>query len=374
MRRVAVATVVHDRLRSSLLVVGLAAAWTLVTVQLGLRRGFDAASRAVVDRVGGDVWVFAKGTRVVDDGEALAPSAHARATSHPCVVAARPVIVDYTQVRRPDRSLVTAQLVAVDDATRDRVPWQVVRGDRRALDQPSTVAIDLDDAVKLGITGDPVGARLTLRVGELDVHAVTRGARPFTQTPYLFTSASTARRLLSLDPNAATYWVLSLRSPSCERDVIRHVEEDPTLGAAPRSTLSRQTADHWIEDSGIGSLLTAGGGVAAVTAAAILVQSVVTMVRSHARELATLRVLGASRRELGSYVAWQVGVVVAAAGALALGLASLVAGALRESGLPVVVDGLSCLAGVVAAAVATVAAAVAGSYVLGRIDTRKVLG
>ncbi len=374
MRRVALATVAHDGLRSALLVVGMASAWTLVTVQIGLGLGFDASSRAIVDHAGGDVWVFARGTRVVDDGEMLGASAGRHARAHPCVRAARPIVVDYTQARRPDRSLVTAQIVAVDAASRARVPWQLVRGDRYELGRASAVAVDLDDAERLGLASEPVGAKLRLRVGELDVRAATRGARPFTQTPYLFMDIATARRLLGLAEGAATYWALDLNSPSCERAVIAHIERDPDLGAAPREEVARRTAAHWVDSSGIGALLSAGSALAAVVAGAILVQSIVTMVRTHARELATVRVLGASRRELAAYVAWQVGVIAAAAGLLALGGATAVASALRSSGLPVVVDARSWLVGALAAVASTAAAALVGAAVLGRIDPRKVLG
>lgn len=374
MRRVALATVLHDGLRSSLLVVAMASAWTLVTVQLGLGRGFDASSRAIVDHAGGDVWVFARGTRVVDDGEMLAASVGAHAAAHPCVQAARPILVDYTQVRRPDRSLVTAQIVAVDAATRARVPWQLVRGERDELGRASAVAIDLDDASKLGLEGEPIGARLKLRAGELDVRAVTRGARPFTQTPYLFMDLATARRLLGAADGVATYWALDLRSASCAAEVIAHVESEPDLGAASREEVARRTAAHWVDNSGIGALLSAGSVLAAVVAGAILVQSVVTMVRTHARELATIRVLGASRRELAAYVAWQVGLVAVGAGLLALAGASAVASMLRGSGLPVIVDARSWLAGAAAAVASTATAALVGAVVLGRIDPRKVLG
>ena len=43
-----------------------------------------------------------------------------------------------------------------------------------------------------------------------------------------------------------------------------------------------------------------------------------TIVRTHTRELATIRALGARRGELSSFVAWQVGVVAASATVVAL--------------------------------------------------------
>ena len=186
MRRVALATLRHDALRSSLLVAGLATAWSLVTVQLGLRRGFELSSRAILDHAGGDVWIAAPGVKVIDDGEPVA-AASVTDVAHPCIVGRRPIIVDYTQARRPDGSLVTVQVVGVDAASRGRVPWAVAAGEREELERSAAAGIDEADAGKLGLARDGMGQEIRLRSGAvLRVGVVSRGARNFTQTPYLF--------------------------------------------------------------------------------------------------------------------------------------------------------------------------------------------
>jgi putative ABC transport system permease protein len=349
MRRVALATLAHDRLRTAMLIAGLGAVWALVAVQVGLRRGFERSARAIIDRAGGDLWVAADGVRVVDDGEPIA----APAATDECIARMRPVIVDYAQARRPDRSLVTVQIVAM------------AAGASRP-DGPPAVAIDDADVEKLGLGPDPVGREIELRSGvRLRIASLSRGVRSFTQTPYLFVDITTAREILDLPASSATFWTIDRQDAACVSASGRSVHS--------REALARTTVEHWIEGSGIGTLLAAGSLMAAVVGAIVLLQSALTTVRTHVRELATVRALGAKRRELAAFVAWQVGVVASAATIIALGLASVLARVLAREGLSVIVDHWTCGAGAFIAAASTALAAIAGARVLGRIDPREVL-
>lgn len=371
MRRVALATLRHDALRSALLVLGLATAWALVAVQLGLRRGFELSSSAIPAHAGGDLWITARGVRVVDDGEPVARS-DASSLGDGCAKDARPLIVDYNQARRADGSLVTVQILAADGAS-GAVPWGVAAGDPSALSEARAVGVDLADTEKLGLPADPLGATLELRSGaQLTVRVVTRGARSFTQTPYLFTSTATARSVLALPEDAATFWILDRPEEACASKI----ETDAAaakLGAVRRTALEETTRAHWVESSGIGSLLWVGTLMAAIVGGAAMLLSTATLVRTHTKEIATVRALGASRREIASFVAWQVGVVSVAAGTLALGLATALSSALRSTGLTVVVGPSSWIAGGALAALTTLLASAFGARVLARLDPRQVI-
>jgi hypothetical protein len=370
MRRVALATLAHDWLRTVMLIVGLGAAWALITVQLGLRRGFEASSRAIVDHVGGDVWVGARGARVVDDGEPVVLST--LGAMEACVTRRRPAIVDYAQARRPDGSLVTVQIVGVDEASRSSVPWGLAAGQRTSLAEQGAAAIDVADAEKLGLAGDGMDRALELRTGQkLHVVAVTRGARSFTQTPLVFVDVQTARAVLSLPDDTATFWVHDTAGPSCHDRLVASL--GGRFATSTREELAEGTAAHWIGGSGIGALLAAGSLMAALVGSAALLQSTVTIVRTYQRELATIRALGARRSELAAFLGWQVGAVSVLATLLALVVASAVSNGLRSSGLVVVVDGWSGLGGLGVAVASTALAAVVGGRVLSAIDPRKVL-
>ncbi len=369
MVRVALAVLRYDRWRTSLLIMALGATWALVIVQLGLRRGFEQSARAVVDHVGGDTWLVAKGVRVLDDGEPLPPLA----VPPGCVRAQRPVIVDYAQVRRPDGSLTTVQIVGVDAASASGVPWGVVAGDARALAEPMMVGVDEADASKLGLPDAGTGRDVVLRDGtKLRVRSVSRGARSFTQTPFLFVDVKTARGLAGLRSTESTFWAVDSTGAGC-RETVARAAEAVGARAVEREELASSTARHWVDDSGIGTLLTAGCVLSALVGAAALIQSVLTMLRTHAKEIATLRALGARRSDLSAFVGWLIGSVSVGAGCLALSVAMGCGWMLRGAGLIVVVDRSSALAGLVVAVVSTGVAAFWGGRSLAKIDPRTVL-
>lgn len=372
MRRVALATLRHDLVRTVLLVAGLASAWALVTVQLGLRRGFELASRGLLDHVGGDVWVSARGVKVIDDAEPVLASV-LPVSLDPCVLRRRPLVVDFAQVRLSDGSLVTVQIVGVDPASRDRVPWSVLAGVRGEIDSAGLVGIDAADVSRLELKGQGMGQELRLRTGvPLRVGVVSRGARNFTQTPYVFVDIETARRVLGLPSDGASFWVLDLRDPSCAPAVSRSIQ-GPSLAAPTREELALSTTRARIDGSGIGLLLTVGSLMAGAVGAAALLQSTMTLVRTHLREIATIRALGARRSELAVFVAWQAGIVSVLAAVLALALASALAKLLEGAGLSVVVDAWSWAVGLGIALTSTITAALVGARLLGRVDPREVL-
>ena len=68
---VALLSLLHDRGKLVAAIAGVALAATLLLVQIGLFVAFLETSSAIVRRIGGDIWVMARGTEVVDNGETL---------------------------------------------------------------------------------------------------------------------------------------------------------------------------------------------------------------------------------------------------------------------------------------------------------------
>jgi hypothetical protein len=84
-RRIALKSLAYDRGKLLASIAGVAFAATLLLGQIGLYAGFLSSSSALVSHVGGDVWVMARGTQVVDNGERLSAGSRQYAASHPCV-------------------------------------------------------------------------------------------------------------------------------------------------------------------------------------------------------------------------------------------------------------------------------------------------
>jgi hypothetical protein len=62
-RRIALKSLLHDRGKAGAALAGVAFATTLLLVQSGVYLGFLETSAGLISRVGGDVWVMARGAR-----------------------------------------------------------------------------------------------------------------------------------------------------------------------------------------------------------------------------------------------------------------------------------------------------------------------
>lgn len=302
-------------------VAGVAFAATLLLGQIGLYAGFLASSSALVRNVGGDVWVMARGTQVVDNGERLSAGSRQHAASHPCVSRVRGIILSYAALRKPNGSLEAVQVVGVEPDSKHIVPWSLARGLPQDLHGPSRVAIDGLDLEKLAVQGDPVGAELGIGRHTVRVAAVTEGIRAFTLAPYVFGELETARRVMEMGSDQATYWVLDLERPDCMASVVAHVQKHPDLDAHSTEEFRLMTEDYWVKGSGAGTAIGFSALLGLVVGIVIVGQTLYAVTKEHLRELATLKAIGARPTEIVGFVAWQAAFLALVGGGLGVVMA-----------------------------------------------------
>jgi putative ABC transport system permease protein len=318
MLEVALRSLAHDRGKLVAALAGVAFAATLLFVQIGLFVGFLRTSSALISRVGGDVWVMARGTEVLDNGDALPASTRMRVASHPCVSRVRGLVVAVVSFRKPSGAQDYAQIVGVEPSQRPRVPWNIVRGLPDDLHAPLRVAIDEHDLEKFQIRTDPIGASIDVSGRTARIAGLTQGIRSFALYPYLFTEIDNARRLAGLDEASAQYWIADLTHAGCAAGVVRTLGRSPGLSAYTAAEFTRLTEGYWVFGSGAGSALAFSALFALVVGAVIVGQTLFSITKEHLRELATLKAMGASPRELTAFVGWQAGFLALVGGGLGL--------------------------------------------------------
>lgn len=305
MLRIALQSLAHDRGKLLASLAGVAFAATLALAQIGLYTGFLQTSSALIRRTGGDLWVMARGTRVLDNGERLSPGTREILAEHPCVKSVRGVIIAFVALRKPDDSINAVQVIGFDPGAGPTMPWSLLRGLPQDLHAPLRVSVDALDLGKLGIRGDPMGTRLRVGTQQVYVGAVTEGIRSFTLSPYLFSELDTARRVAGLGDGQAMYWVLDLDHSSCSADVIHAVERHPDLEAHTTDEFCRMTEYYWVTGSGAGMALGFSALLGLVVGVVIVGQTLYAVTKEHFRELATLKAIGARPSEIVGFVAWQ---------------------------------------------------------------------
>jgi putative ABC transport system permease protein len=370
-RRIALRSLTHDRSRFLAALAGVAFAGLLATVQNALYEGFLYTTSSVITRMGGDVWVTARGVRVLDNVEPLSAGTRAVVAEHACVTRVRPLIVAFSWLRTADGSRETVRVVGTDRGE-PYVPWELARGLPSDLEAPMRVAVDELDLARIGVTGDPIGHALAIMNQRAYIGAVTRRARSFTLLPFVFARIDDARRLTRLSDGQVSAWVVDLRDPGCAEDVVRTIEQNPELRGWPMVQLRKETQRFWIESSGAGAILAFSALMGLMVGGVIVGQTLYSAVRDHEPELATLRAIGASPWKVTGFVAWQALVLTAVGGALgtaaALGLGTLA----QRGGVEMIFSGAVLIKSVaVLVAMACAASAMSLRHVL-RIEPARV--
>jgi putative ABC transport system permease protein len=348
MLEVAIVSLVHDTGKLIASLAGVALSATLLLVQLGLFAGFLDTSSALIRHVGGDVWVMARGTEVLDNGEALSIAARNVTQAHPCVEDVRAVVTAIVPLRKPSGALDHVQVVGVEEPQRPLVPWSLTRGLLSDLALPLRVTVDEHDLDKLQIRGEPIGATLSVAGNIAHVAGVTTKIRSFALAPYLFTSVDNARTLTHVGDGQAHYFVADLREPSCAAAVTQHIDAHPDLEALTMRAFAERTETYWVFGSGAGAALGFSALFGLIVGAVIVGQTLFSITKEHLRELATLKAMGASRRELIAFVGWQAAFIGVIGGLIGGGVAFALESILSANGIQVILSPLVLMVGAVA--------------------------
>jgi putative ABC transport system permease protein len=355
----ALQSLVYERGKLVVSVVGVAIATALLLSQIGILEGMKVASSRVIRHFGGDIWVMARGTNVLDNAETISAGVRSLIMAHPCIRTARGLIYALTYARRHDGSYESVIVVGSDSTQSDPLfPWRMIAGLPSNLKNPQAVTVDSRDAKKLALPRNAVGETFELAGQNAHVVGVTQGIRSVMVMPYLFTSLRNARGFLELAEGQVSHWVLHLTHPSCQQDVISWIERHPDLQALPTATWAKMTEDYWVRESGAGSLLGLTAALGLVVGVVIVGQTLYALTQEHFQELAMLRVLGARSHELAGFVAWQVLAIGALGSLIGIGLAFILQYVMEQSDLevnlsqPVLLTGLAVVVGMCAVSAA----------------------
>ncbi len=309
MRRIALQTLFHDRSKLAVALAGVIFAAVLVFTQLGLLKGYATSFVTIIDIVGGDVWVISHGAETLEWAEPLSVGSAAVAGGHACVEKVRPLIFKPGELRKPDGALQQVLIVAADPGPGRHLPWAMTRGNPLDLAAPLRVTVDTIDREKLQLPPDPVGTLVEIGGLTAVVAGTSTGIRSGATMPFVFADPASARRLARLPDGSVTAWLLDLEDPACAPAVIAQIDRHPGLQAMTGADASARGQRYWLKTTGIGSALIFVAVLGLIVGTVIVGQTLFSLVRERERELATLRALGFSSKELAGFVAWQAGLL-----------------------------------------------------------------
>ncbi len=274
----------------------------LVGLQAGLLLGLFSAASLVIDRSSADVWVGSYGVVTVDQGEAIPERWLVRLASQPQVQRCEIFQQGHGLWIRPDGGTELCMIVGsrLGADALGAVP-ELTPALRARLRELGAVVVVESDLHRLGISG----AGVTANISDQQVHVVgvVRGLEGLANA-YVFCSIPTARMLLYLEPDQATYLLARCHTPATAAEVVAGFRGDSHLAAFTREDFSLRSRLYWLTKTRAGLALGWTAVLGLLVGAGITSQTLSAATAASQREYALLRAMGIPRRRMAASVAW----------------------------------------------------------------------
>ena len=290
----AVKNLFHDRIRLAVTLIGILFSVVLVAVQLGLYFGARKMIVGMVENANAQLWVMTNGAKSFEEGGVSLRSTERHAVlSVPGVEAAVPIIVSFTEWRKPNGSMTTAIVVGSDVESGGLAPWGVIAGTRASINEPGGVAVDRSYLSDLGVTG--IGDTAEIQQSRVRITAITEGIRSFTMAPFVFTTLNRARGLLGVPSDNFSYLLVQL-APGSDVERVRTSIAGRLDGreVLTKDEFRERSLSQWLFSTGAGVALIGGALLGLLVGTVIVAQTLYSSTKDHLNEFATLRALGSS--------------------------------------------------------------------------------
>lgn len=341
--RYALRTIWHERRRYSAGVLAVAFSAVLVAMQVGILMGLIGVVSVPIVNSRAQIWVMYPNTPACDLGRPIPNYWRDRLWMQPEIEGVDEYIQGFTYWKTPGGATELIIVVGcnVDDDSLGPVA-QLDTRQRDLLTEPGAVILDAKDAHRLEV--DQVGQTGEVSGYQVRVVDFTQGMGSISG-PYVLCSLPTARQMLRLRDDQATYLLGWCRAAADVPAVIGRLRQewassegtsralvDEALAFSSRSKL------HWIRKTKAGLAIGFAAVLGLLVGASITSQTLYAATAASLKELAVLRALGIPRRRMQTFVLQQA-LIVGLAGLLLAGpLAALLAALARWLGIPVVLE------------------------------------
>jgi putative ABC transport system permease protein len=290
---------VHDRVRFTVTLVGIAFSTVLMGIQLGMLLNFMHTTSIIVDQAGADIWIAAQGTSSVDLATPIEERRRFQALAVEGVAKAEPMLLVFRPWKRTDGVRVMAIIIGVDlDAEMGLPPLvEPAISVRDALSIPNGVIIDRLYAEKLGVHS--VGQLVEINDHRARIAGFTDGIRTFTQSPYVFTSLRNARLLTGHSDKDITYVLVRLDQGQSQAPVVQALSKRmPDVDVLRTGQFSDRSRSYWLFTTGAGITLISSSLLALLVGVVIVAQTLYASTMDRLPEYAVIRAMGGPRSYL----------------------------------------------------------------------------
>jgi putative ABC transport system permease protein len=291
----------HERQRYIPAMMAVTFSALLVALQISLLIGTFSMVSIPIDNTSADIWVAEPNVVSVDVGEAIPERWRTRLDRVEGIVQTEAYIQAFLPWTKPGGGTENSIVIGsrLHEGAMGAVQ-QLTPELRLKLGEPGTIVVDTADLGRLGLK---TGVGEQAQVGGLRVRivGVVSGLKGLAG-PYVFTSFETARRLVHLAPDSATYLLARCRDPQDAGTVVERLRRYENLSAYTSTAFSFRSRWYWLRTTGGGIALGCSALLGLLVGAVVTSQTLYAATAASFREFAVLRAVGVPKWRLATMV------------------------------------------------------------------------
>lgn len=310
-------SLLHDRLRFAITVIGVAFAVTLVFVQVGLFLGLLDNASISIEHIDADLWVTSHDVQNIDFSHTFPETRVNRVRSVPGVARADNLIIWFMNIALPNGAVEGTEVYGLEDFERWKMPWNVAEGNLRELRNGNYFFLDSSATKRYGPF--KVGEYREILDTRLKIIGRSNDAKSFTTTPIAFIDYHLAQRLLPGQLDGNTTYVLVKLAPGADINAVRGEIQRrlPYNDVYTRAEWARRSRNYWVESTGLGLNMYLTVFLGCLVGIVVVAQTLYTSTMEHIKEFGTVKAIGGGNGDIYAILAKQA--TIAAAAGFALG-------------------------------------------------------
>lgn len=311
----------HDKLRFTITVAGVAFAVALVLGQIGLFFGLLDNSTLTIRHGRADLWVTSKATPNVDFAHQFPETYVDRVRSVPGVERADNLIVTFMNIQLPTGAEEGGVFYAMEDHAAWDLPWKVKSGDLGDLRRGDYLF--MDESAKRRLGDFSVGDYREVQHQRFRIAGMSEEAKSFTTTPVSFIDF---RRAQAMNPDLlkgkTSYVLVKLAQGADAAAVKAEIQRRlPFNDVYTKNEWAEKSEAYWIKNTGIGLNAFLAVFLGVLVGVVVVAQTLYTSTMEHIKEFGTVKAIGGTNADIYRILARQASIAAALGFVLGLGLA-----------------------------------------------------
>ena len=298
MPNLALKNLLHDKLRSTMTIAGVAFAVTLVFVQVGLFLGILDNASVTIDNIQADLWVTSRNTPNVDFAHGFPETRVQRVRSVPGVERADNLLVQFLNLALPDGAEEGMLVYGLEDFARWGIPWIVESGDLSDLKRGDYMFLDASAERRFGPFS--VGEYREVMGYRVKIIGRTRDALSFTTSPLAFLDYGLVQKLAGERMEGRSTYILVKLAPGADVEAAKTEirKRLPYNDVYTRAEWAKRSRDYWVASTGIGLNMYLTVFLGCLVGVVVVTQTLYTSTMEHIKEFGTVKAIGGSNLDI----------------------------------------------------------------------------